>query len=87
MIKQPLMFPEDILSIPIGTWIVIKTGGTSGQIKMKIKAPMYSDYCTVNQEYSENIKNEYHDIKVLSSDKIRRLGAIEKNKLTVGMFD
>lgn len=87
MIKQPLMFPEDILSLPIGTWVVIKTGGKTDQIKMKTKTPMYSDYCTVNQEYSENIKNEYHDIMVLSGDKIRRLGAIAKNKLTVGMFD
>lgn len=52
-----------------------------------LKHAMYSDYCTVNQEYSENIKNEYHDIMVLSGDKIRRLGAIAKNKLTVGMFD
>lgn len=87
MINQPLIFPEDILSLPIGTWVVIKTGGKTDQIKMKTKTPMYSDYCTVNREYSENIKNEYHDIMVLSGDKIRRLGAIAKNKLTVGMFD
>lgn len=87
MIKQPLMFPDDILSIPIGTWVVIKTGGASEQTKMKTKTPMYSEYCTVHPEYSESIKNEYHDIKVLNGDKIRRLGAIAKNKLTVGMFD
>lgn len=87
MIKRPLMLPEEIMSIPIGTFIVIKTGGTSEQIRMKTKLPMYSDYCNVYPEYKQNIEFKFKEIKVLDSEKIRMLGALEKNKLTLGMFD
>lgn len=87
MIKRPLMLPEEIMSIPIGTFIVIKTGGKSEQIRMKTKLPMYSDYCTVYPEYKQNIEFNFREIKVLDSEKIRMLGAMEKNKLTMGMFD
>lgn len=87
MIKRPLMLPEEIMSIPIGTFIVIKTGGKSEQIRMKTKLPMYSDYCKVYPEYKQNIEFNFREIKVLDSEKIRMLGAMEKNKLTMGMFD
>lgn len=87
MIKRPLMFPEEIMSIPIGTFIIVKTGGKSDQIRMKTHLPMYSDYCKVYPEYSQNIKTELKKINVLSGEKIRMLGAMQKNKLTLGMFD
>lgn len=87
MIKRPLMFPEEIMSIPIGTFIIVKTGGKSNQIRAKTHLPMYSDYCKVYPEYSQNIKTELKKINVLSGEKIRMLGAMQKNKLTVGMFD
>lgn len=87
MIKRPLMLPEEIMAIPIGTFIVIKTGGTNEQISMKVKLPMYSDYCKVYQEYKQKIEFKFREIKVLDSEKIRMLGALEKNKLTKGMFD
>ncbi len=87
MIKRPLMFPEEIMSIPIGTFIIIKTGGKSNQIRMKTHLPLYSDYCKVYSEYRQNIKTELKKINVLSGEKIRMLGAMQKNKLTLGMFD
>ncbi len=87
MIKSPLMFPEKIMAIPIGTFIVVKTGGVTEQINMKSHLPMYSDYCKVYPEYSQNIKTELKKINVLSGEKIRMLGAMQKNKLTLGMFD
>lgn len=87
MIKRPLMFPEEIMSIPIGTFIIVKTGGKSNQIRLKTHLPLYSDYCKVYPEYSQNIKTQLKKINVLSGEKIRRLGAMEKNKLTLGMFD
>ncbi len=87
MIKRPLMFPEEIMSIPLGTFIVIKTGGKNGQIRMKSQLPLYSDYCEVYPEYSQDIKFEFVPISVLNSEKIRMLAAMQKNKLTLGMFD
>ncbi len=87
MIKRPLMFPEEIMSIPIGTFIVIKTGGKNNQIIMKSKLPLYSDYCKVYPEFEPDIKFEFRTINVLTSEKIRMLGALQKNKLTKGMFD
>lgn len=87
MIKRPLMLPEEIMSIPIGTFIVIKTGGTSKQIRMETKLPMYSDYCKVYPEYKQDIEFKFREIRVLDSEKIKMLGALERNKLTVGMFD
>ena len=87
MIKRPLMFPEEIMSIPIGTFIIVKTGGKSDQIRMKTHLPMYSDYCKVYPEYSQKIKTELKKNNVLSGEKIRMLGAMQKNKLTLGMFD
>jgi len=87
MIKRPLMMPEEIMAIPLGTFIVIKTGGKNEQICMKSKLPLYSDYCRIYPEYAPDIKFEFKTIKVLSSEKIRMLGARQKNKLTLGMFD
>lgn len=81
------MLIEEIMSIPIGTFIVIKTGGKSEQIRMKTKLPMYSEYCKVYPECKQNIEFNFREIKVLDSEKIRMLGAMEKNKLTMGMFD
>lgn len=87
MIKRQLMLPEEIMAIPIGTFIVIKTGGKNGQINMKTKLPLYSDYCKVYPEYKQPVKIKFKKINVLDSEKIRMLGAIQKNKLTLGMFD
>lgn len=87
MIKKPLMFPEEIMAIPFGTFIVIKTGGKSEQISMKSKLPLYFDYCKAYPEYKPDIKFEFKTIIVLNSEKIRLLGARQKNKLTLGMFD
>ncbi len=87
MIKRPLMFPDEIMSIPLGTFIVIKTGGKNEQIRMKTRLPLYSDYCEVYPEYSQDIKFEFVPISVLNSEKIRMLAAMQKNKLTIGMFD
>ena len=87
MIKRQLMLPEEIMAIPIGTFIVIKTGGKNEQISMKTKLPLYSDYCKVYPEYEQPVKIEFKKISVLDSEKIRMLGAIQKNKLTLGMFD
>lgn len=81
------MLSERIMSIPIGTFIVIKTGGTSEQIRMKTKLPMYSDYCKVYPEYKQNIEYKFREIGVLDSEKIRMLSALDKNKLSLGMFD
>lgn len=75
------------MSIPLGTFIVIKTGGKNGQIRMKSQLPLYSDYCEVYPEYSQDIKFEFVPISVLNSEKIRMLAAMQKNKLTLGMFD
>lgn len=87
MIKKPLMFPEEIMAIPFGTFIVIKTGGKNEQISMKSKLPLYFDYCETYPEYNPDIQFEFRTIKVLSSEKIRMLSARQKNKLTLGMFD
>lgn len=81
------MFPEEIMAIPFGTFIVIKTGGKNEQISMKSKLPLYFDYCKRYPEYNPDIQFEFRAIKVLSSEKIRMLGARQKNKLTLGMFD
>lgn len=87
MIKRQLMLPEEIMAIPIGTFIVIKTGGKTEQISMKVHLPLYSDYCEVYPEYSQEIKFEFRKISVLNSEKIRMIGARQKNELTLGMFD
>ena len=54
---------------------------------MKTRLPLYSDYCEVYPEYSQDIKFEFVPISVLNSEKIRMLAAMQKNKLTIGMFD
>lgn len=87
MMKRPLMTPDEILSIPIGTYIVLKAGGKTEQIKMKTQLPLYSDYLTKYPEYKEEIKAEYTDIAFLDSNKIRLLEKRKKFALTMGMFD
>lgn len=87
MMKRQLMTPDEIMSIAIGNYIVVKTGDSSGQTKMQTKLPLYSDYLKVYPEYDNPIENVYKEISYLDSEKIRLLGAIAKNELTMGMFD
>lgn len=87
MIKRPLMFPEEILAIPLGTYIVVKTGGVTEAVAMKTKLSLFSDYCKKYPLYKPTAKIKFKKINVLDSEKIRLLGARKKNKLTLGMFD
>lgn len=87
MIKRPLMFPEEIMAIPIGNYIVIKTGGVTKATAMETKLPLFSDYCKVYPPYEPTEKIKFKKINVLDSEKIRLIGARQKNKLTLGMFD
>lgn len=87
MMKRPLLTPDEIISIPIGNYIILKSGGTTEQIKMRSKLPMYSDYLKVYPEYEQPIQFKMKEIHYLDSEKIRLLGALAKNKLSVGMFD
>lgn len=87
MIKRQLMLPEEIMAIPFGTFIVIKTGGKNEQISMKTQLPLYFKYLKTYPEYNQHIDFKFREIHVLDSEKIRMLGARQKNKLTLGMFD
>lgn len=81
------MLPEEIMAIPFGTFIVIKTGGKNEQISMKTQLPLYFKYLKTYPEYNQHIDFKFREIHVLDSEKIRMLGARQKNKLTLGMFD
>lgn len=87
MIKRSLMFPEEIMAIPFGTYIVVKTGGSTEAVAMKTKLPLYFDYCKIYPPYKSDVKIKFKKINVLDSEKIRLIGARQKNKLTMGMFD
>lgn len=87
MMKRPLMFPDEIMSLPIGTYVVVRTGGTSSQAAMKTHLPLFTDYCRIYPPFENNKKIKFTEISYLNGDKIRLLGARQKNKLTIGMFD
>ena len=69
MIKRPLMFPEEIMGMPIGNYIVIKTGGKTKATAMETKLPLFSDYCKVYPPYIPTAKIKLKKINVLDRKK------------------
>lgn len=80
MIGKPLMSPDELTRIPIGTWIVTKAGA----FPCKIKAPMLSDSVKNLPPFEDRRTVKIGRINYLSSAKIK---GKTKGRLTKGMFD
>ncbi len=83
MIGRELMTADEIMRIPIGNYIVIKSGAGN----MKSKLPLYTDYLKVAKPYTATVSPEYLRVKYLTGDKIRSMARRAEYAMTMGMFD
>ncbi len=70
MIAKPLLSAGEIIRIPFGEYIVIKSGGCP---PMMTKLPYYTDYLPKIKDYKVTRRNEVTPIKRMSTEDIKSM--------------
>ena len=84
MISRRLMTPGEIITMPLGTFVIMK----AGNLPVKVKLNIYSSYLPRVKPYTDRIHNDgMHEIAYLTGDKVRSYVTRQQSKLTRGMFD
>ncbi|RPF47702.1 type IV secretion system protein VirD4 [Hydrogenoanaerobacterium saccharovorans] len=82
MMAKPLLSAGEIIRIPFGEYIIIKSGGCP---PMRTKLPYYADYLPKMENYNLNRRNEVSPIARMSTEDIKSI-ANTQFELTKGMF-
>ena len=84
MISRRLMTPGEIITMPLGTFVIMK----AGNLPVKVKLQIFSSYLPQVKPYTDRIHNDgMHEIAYLTGDKVRSYVTRQQSKLTRGMFD
>lgn len=84
MIGKPLMSPDEIIRMPLGSWIIMK----SGALPVRVELPLFTQYIKKMPPYTpDQQKRELRRIPVLTGDKIRSYVTRQQATLSKGMFD
>jgi type IV secretion system protein VirD4 len=84
MIGRPLMTPDEIINMQIGTFVLMK----AGKLPVKVKLNIFSNYLPKRELYIERAESSImQEIPYLTSDKIKSYVTRKQSTLSKGMFD